>query len=156
MTRLERIFQKLEGDDPDAWPLPHDLVFAWLSFGLPFLLFMGILLAVYAGSREVPVEVEKQVLMLRPDGTYDYYIRLWYDTPEGRFAVSRLSTIFYSDLERATPFRAVYHPLWPDIGFLKGLRSFWLPLGMTVFFISLFAGGCIWLLHELLRNESKP
>lgn len=155
MKWLERIFQRLEGEEPEEWPLPHDLLFLWLALGLPLLLSFLLVTAFYAGAKSVPVDVEKHILSVNPDGSYEYYIRLLYTTPEGRFPVSRVSTIFYSDLESSGPFQALYCPLKPNVGFLEGLRGFWLPMGMLSVFVSLIMGGLVWLARELLRKDNN-
>lgn len=154
MKWLESIFQRLEGDEPEEWPVPQDLVFFWLAFGVPWLIGFLMIILIYTGMETVPVEVEKRILAVHPDGTYDYYIRLFYLTPQGRFPVSRVSTILYSDLEKSLPLKAIYHPLKPDLGFLKGLRGFWLPVMVLAAFMSLLAGGVVWLVRELLRKET--
>lgn len=154
MKWLEDIVQRLEGDEPEDWPIPHDLVFLWVAFGVPLLLSFLLIIAFFTGSKTVPVEVEKRLLAEHPDGTFEYYIRLFYVTPQGRFPVSRLSTILYSDLEESEPFQALYLPQKPDVGFLKGLRGFWLPMGMLSVFVSLITGGLVWLARELFRKDN--
>lgn len=154
MKWLEHIFQKLEGDEPEEWPLPHDLVFSWLAFGVPLGLGFLLLFVFYLGAQTVPVELEKHILAVRPDGAFDYYIRLFYTTPQGRFPVSRISTILYSDLESSAPLQAIYHPRKPGFGLVKGIRGFWLPMSVFMAFLSLMAGGVAWLVRELLRKEA--
>ncbi|MCS6981018.1 MAG: hypothetical protein N2110_01310 [Flavobacteriales bacterium] len=153
MILLKRFLQRFAGDDPAEWPHPSELLFAWLAFGLPAMGGTAVMLLFFFTAVSVPVLVEKRLLDVRSDGTYHYYIKLYYETPSGRYEVQRISTVLYTDLERAAPFKALYHPLAPSIGFLQGLRGFWLPGITLVMFFSLFTGGTLWLLRILKGQD---
>lgn len=154
MKLVKQFLQRFAGDDPAEWPHPSELLFTWLAFGLPALGGTVFILLFFFTSVSVPVQVERRLLDLRADGTYHYYIKLFYDTPSGRYEVQRVSMVLYTDLERAAPFTALYHPLAPSIGFLRGVRGFWLPGFTAVLFFSLFTGGILWILRTL-RGQSS-
>ncbi|MCX7649013.1 MAG: hypothetical protein N2050_00480 [Flavobacteriales bacterium] len=149
--KLHRFFEKAEGSDPDEWPLPTELVFTWLAFGVPALLGIGLVMALYFGARQSPVQMEKQILAGGTEESALYALRLYYTTESGRFEVHPLATIFYSDLEQSGPFTALYWRFFPKFALLKGIRGFWMPLLAIVVFFTLICGGFLWLGREIAR-----